>query len=123
MSNSSENLVALQAHLAVLSDLSSGIQNARSHTKSLFKMHEYRPSLAMIQRLRVSVESSESQEAFKSGALAETADGSDVDAYRRIITKPIVPTRYVVGSAAQWYYRAQIFHDRLAIVIVRMPSY
>lgn len=100
MSNSSENLVALQAHLAVLCDLSSGLQNARSHTKSLFRLPEYRTSLEDLIRFSGSLTSNESQEALKAGALAESADGSDVDTYRRIITKPAVPiTRYVMFCA------------------------
>lgn len=106
--SSSDSLVALQAHLSVLTELSSSLHKARSQTKSLFRTVNYRDALDDVTRFSGSLLVPASQEALRVSSLAESADGSEVDAYRRIISKPVVPITRCVGasSAAVFCLRA-----------------
>lgn len=89
-------LVALQAQLSVLSELSRELQNVRSYTRSLLQphSHEARKTLGSLQDFSASIVSSETQRALSTASARECEDGSEVDDYRRVLTKPsIVPRR------------------------------
>jgi hypothetical protein len=98
-SNWLQSLTSLQSQLNVLNDLLRGIQTVRSQTTSIFTLHETRKSLEELSSFTSTFLNDESQAALQAGYLRENADGSDVDLYRRAITKP--PSR--VNRCVRWF--------------------
>lgn len=89
-------LVELQARLNLLGDLSRQLQQVRSFTQSLLQPHsnEARKTLVNLDQFSSRILSPETQKALDIALSREQKDGTEVDEYRRALTKPsIVPPR------------------------------
>ena len=91
----STKLLALQAKLNVLTELSRELQSVRSFTKTLLQSHssEPRKTFASLDTFSANALSPEIQKALHAASLSEHEDGNEVDDFRRALTKPALPAR------------------------------
>jgi len=92
----STQIITLQAKLNALTELSRELQNVRSFTKTLLQPHsssESRKAFASLDTFAASALSPEVQKALNAASLSEREDRNEVDDYRRVLTKPALPTR------------------------------
>ncbi|KAF8322288.1 hypothetical protein DL93DRAFT_1290491 [Clavulina sp. PMI_390] len=90
VSATNDELASLQEKLNLLNDLSRDLQNVRQLPKSLLQPHsgEARITLSRLEEFSTSLASPGVSSALDVASSREREDGTDVEDYRRLLTKP-----------------------------------